>query len=534
MANFVFISLYDECALGVRYLSAVLKQAGHRTRLVFLKQVIHNRDPKNLIVDAGYSGPTAACSEHEYALVRDLVGAYEADFIGLSLASQCFGLAVWLSARLKRDFPNAPLLWGGVDPTLHPDLGIEHCDFLAIGEAELSLPELIDAIQAGRDPGGVAGFWMRNGRTIRRNPARPLVQDLDQLPFPDFERGEKFLVQDNAVRAIQESFYILTTQRGCPYRCTYCANASLPELYPGQRFLRRRSVENVLAEIAWVRGIYPEIDYIAFYDDIFTLNKKWLRAFAPRYRDEVGLPFWCYTYPGHLDDEVAALLKEMGVEHVQTGVQSGSERVLREIYRRADPGGVLETARLLKRHGIPVRYDLIAGNPMETDEDRLATLEVLLAVPHPFRINPANPLCLFFNSPIARMALERGIPLKQVEGVNGYHPAVETHYRFWKAIYDLTQYPVVERDFIRSLARNESLKANPEILEAFQGALEATYWTGPGGFAPSKECTLFCEGLIRELTAERDRLRSRLAAIEGKRLYRLYRKVREFLPKRLG
>jgi radical SAM superfamily enzyme YgiQ (UPF0313 family) len=288
-------------------------------------------------------------------------------------------------------------------------------------------------------------------------------------------------------------------------------------------------VDNVIEELRWIRGLYPELGYLAFYDDIFTLNKKWLREFAPRYRDEIGLPFWCYTYPGHCDDEIAALLKEMGVDHVQVGIQSGAERTLREIYNRPDPDLVGVTARILDKHGIPLRYDLIAGNPLETEKDHLATLEVLLDLPEPFRLNPANPLCLYFNSPIARLAKEKGIPLRQLNGANGYLPAEETYYRFWRAIYDLTQYPILDKNFIRSLAKDSHLKGHPEILETFQSVLVQSYWSELQGFETSKECIAKLRDQIRHLTVERDGLSSRLSAIEGKWLYRLYKKVAGFL-----
>jgi len=531
MARFVFISPYDQYTLGVRYLSSVLKGKGHRARIIILKDVHHNRNPENLKVDSGYSGEAACCSDREYGMVRDLIRDFDADLVGISLASISFGLSAWLSNHLRRDFPNVAIIWGGVDPTLHPELGIEHCDFLAIGEAEESLLELVETIGSGKDPSGVGGFWVRNRGEIHRNPVRPLVQDLDRLPFPDYERGEKFLVQDNQVYPLSEPYYIIMTQRGCPYRCTFCANSPLHEIHRGQRYTRRRSVGNVLAELHWIRRLYPGLDFVQFYDDVFTINKKWLREFAPRYREEIGLPFWCYTYPGQCDEETAALLKEMGVAYMQVGIQSASERTLREVYHRSDPAKVGVTAGILNKYGIAVRYDLIAGNPLETNEDHLATLETLLDLPHPFRLNPTNPLCFFFNSPITRMAKEKGIPLRQLDGVNGYLPAVETHFPFWRTIFDLTQYPILDRDFIRRLARDEYLKAHPEILEKFHKALLQSYWHEPGQFLSSKEFANELKELLRDVTAERDQLRERLAKIEGKWSYKLYKKLKALLSR---
>ena len=525
MANFVFISPYDQYTLGVRYLSSVLKGAGHKTRMIILKDVHNNRNPENLKVDSGYMGHSAACSDHEYDLVRELIKEFNADYIGISLASQCYGLCVWLSEKLRCDFPNAKIIWGGIDPTLHPELGIPHCDFLVVGEGEDTLLELVESLVEGKDPYNIQGLWANKDGEIIRNPARPLIQDLDRLPFPDFDSKEKYLIQDNNVRPMEELHYIIITQRGCPYKCSYCANSTLPELYPKQKYNRRRSVKNVMDELHWIKNIYPDLSFIQFYDDIFTINKKWIREFAPRYRNEVRIPFWVYTYPGQCDEETAEMLRDMGAEYVQVGIQSGSERTLKEIYRRTDPVKVGVTARILNNVGLPVRYDLIAGNPLENDEDHLETLEVLLDLPHPFRINPTNPLCFFINSHITKMAKEKDIPLKEMEGVNGYLAAGETHYKFWRTIFDFTQYPILDDNFIRDLAQNDYLKEHCEILETFQDALTESYWPERWEHFSSKDIIKKLKEQIGSLKNENDYLISRISNIEKKPLYKLYKKI---------
>ena len=532
MANFVFISPYDQVALGVRYLSSTLKAAGHKVRILFLKDAYANRSAENLRVRSGYLGETASCSDREYEIVRDLMREFRAEFVGLSFSSQSFGLSAWLSANFRRDFPGLPIIWGGVDPAVHPELGIEHCDFLGIGESEDSLLELVETISAGKDPSGVQGFWMRKGAQVIRNPLRPLIQDLDRLPFPDYEPGEKFLIQDDQYRPLHEAFnYIIMTQRGCPHKCTFCANSPLRDLHPGERYVRRRSVQNVIAELRQIRRIYPDLNFIQIYDDVFTINKKWLQEFAEQYKREIALPFWCYTYPGQCDEETAALLRDAGVIFMHMGLQSASERVLKDTYSRPPAAKIVETATILHRHGVPIAYDILAGNPLETDEDHLATLELLLALPRPFRLVPIMPLCLFFNLPITRLAKEQGVPLRQPEGVNGYLPAGETHFRFWCAIFNLTQYPILDKEFICRLARDPEMKFHADILEEFEKALLNSYWVWPepGHFTSAREEAALAKKDLQQVTAERDHLRARLAAIEGKRSYRVYKKLKEIL-----
>lgn len=526
MAKVVLISPSDQFTLGVRSLSAVLKRAGHQCRIVILNTIHHNRNPENLKVESGYSGANASCSDTEYALIRDLVQEFDPDFIGISLASQSFGLCAWLTERLHRDFKSIPILWGGVDPTLHPELGIEHADYLARGEAEESTLELIEQIASGKDANKVDGFWARQGETIHRNPMRPLIQDLDRLPFPDYDPEEKFLVEFDRVSPLEKLWYLIMTQRGCPYRCTFCVNSTLPGLSPGEKYVRRRSPARVIEELERILALYPgELDFIWFWDDIFTISKRWLREFAPLYREKVGIPFCCYTYPGQCDDETASLLNTMGVSYVHFGVESGSKRVLNEIYRRSDPAGVVETAETLTRHNIPYRVDLIAANPLETDEDQLQTLEVLLKCPHPFRVNPTNPLAFYFNSPITRMAKEKGVALKEVEGVNAYLAVDDNNFQFWKAIFDLAQYPDLDDDFVRSLANDDHLKNNPDIVINFQKALQNTHWVEPSAFASKQD-------MLDTLNYENWTLKKRLASIEEKPLYQVYKRVNSLLPGR--
>ncbi|NUN97653.1 MAG: B12-binding domain-containing radical SAM protein [Candidatus Omnitrophica bacterium] len=528
MANVLLISPSDQFTLGVRTLSAVLKRAGHRCRIVILYTVHHNRDKKNLDVKSGYRGENSACSDTEYDLLCEAIRDFDTDVIGLSLASQSFGLCAWLTEKLHRDFPKTPVMWGGVDPTLHPELGIEHADYLARGEAEDSLLELLQLLGEGKDASKLEGFWVRRGSQVFQNPMRPLIQDLDRLPWPDYDKEEKFLIEADQIQPIDKLWYIILTQRGCPYRCTFCINSTLPNLSPNEKYVRRRSPQNTIGELKWIKSHYPdELNFVWFWDDIFTISKKWLKEFAPLYRDEIGIPFCCYTYPGQCDDTIAECLNLMGVEFVHFGVESGSKETLNEVYGRKDPAGVVETAQVLHRHGIPYRVDLIAANPWETDDDHRQTLEILLQCPHPFRVNPTNPLAFYFNLPITKRAQAEGIPLRPVPGANAYLAVDDNHFHFWKNIFDLAQYPHLDPDFIRHLARDPYFIEHPEFVIRFQEALQKDYWAEANGFTSKQD-------EIESLRGEIARLRSKLEQIEGSPFYRAYRRAKELIPVRNG
>lgn len=520
MAHFAFVCPYDQHALGPRTLSAILKRRGYTTSIVILKTALHNRDPKNLVVEDGYQAEESCCSEKEYSLLRDILKERRPDFIGLSYASSISGLSEWLTARFHDDFPGVPVVHGGADPTLNPELCVESADYVFVGETEQTLPEFVERYLAGRDVTGIPGLWTRKDGVRVTNPPAPLVADLDQVPFPDFAPEHKYLIQENAGGPAPHHFFILMSQRGCPCQCTFCMNSLIRDLYGDQRHLRRRSVGHVIAEIQSVRRMHPGLDLIEFWDDIFTINKPWLREFAERYPKEVGIPFWCYTYPGMCDEETAGLLQRAGIAFAHMGIQSGSRRTLQEVFRRPALATPAETARILMDHGIICRHDLIAGNPFEDEGDHLETLEALLELPHPFRIDLVNPLTFFYKMPITRMARERGIELRDVRGSHLCYPVDRNQYPFWRQLFWLTQYPQIPRDFLRLVSRSEYYRDHPEDLETLVGVMERAAWHNP-------QLVVSKDARIRDLE-------ERLRRIEGSRLYQWYRRLKPLWSSWIG
>src|SRR5207245_2462239 len=100
-----------------------------------------------------------------------------------------------------------------------------------------------------------------------------------------------------------------------------------------QKWTRRHSPARVVAEIAWAKERYG-IRHIRFNDEDFSYDKKWIREFAPLYKEKVGLPYFAWVYPNTIDDEIAGLLADSGCDAVEMGIQSGSERIRKDILNR--------------------------------------------------------------------------------------------------------------------------------------------------------------------------------------------------------
>jgi anaerobic magnesium-protoporphyrin IX monomethyl ester cyclase len=262
----------------------------------------------------------------------------------------------------------------GSDATDHAAAYLDRgAEFILVGEAELTLAELLDVLDApAATPQHVAGLCFRDpSGAVIRTPPRPILRALDTLPFPAWD-----LVDVDRYRRLwrgrhgRHSMNVVTT-RGCPYHCNWCAKP----IY-GQRYTSR-SPESVAAEIAWLKATYAP-DHIAFADDIFGLKPGWVEAFAAevRARDAV-LPFKCLTRVDLLSASVVGALKAAGCESVWVGAESGSQAVLDAMEKGTRVEQIHVAAERLHAAGIGVGFFLQFGYPGETRDDIERTLQMV-------------------------------------------------------------------------------------------------------------------------------------------------------------
>jgi radical SAM superfamily enzyme YgiQ (UPF0313 family) len=145
--------------------------------------------------------------------------------------------------------------------------------------------------------------------------------------------------------------------------------------------LRRRSVDLVIEELVAAKEMYdPKV--LWFWDDVFTVNPRWLNDFLPKYKEKIGIPFWCYTYPTTHNFQLLKDIKEAGCNTMTMGIQSGSKRILEDVYNRPTPlDRVIEAAQEIIDAGIIGYFDLITKSAFETEADLRATFEFLIDLP---------------------------------------------------------------------------------------------------------------------------------------------------------
>lgn len=405
----VLVGTYNPRSMTVRALHAVLEGAGIPVRSIIFKRILHTWicDPP---------------SERDIHALVGLIKELDPMLVGMSVVTACSGHAAEITGRLRRE-TNAFILWGGIHPTLCPEDCLAHADAVCRGEGEAPLVELATALRTGQPYRHIRNLWFREGGRIIRNEMRPLIADLDEIPFPSLANEAVHLVDGGRVlpppSASDPLSYDIMTSRGCPYRCGFCFGEPVRRMTDGLGpDVRRHSVRFVIEELRRARNAYPNMWHVQFWDDIFTLDKKWLQEFAGAYRAEIGLPFFCYGHPLTTTPSAVALLKEAGVDEVALGIQSGSPRVRKEQYQRPETNEeILELASMLRQFEIKCIVDLIADNPLETTEDNQTTLELLLSLPRPFAL-VSNGLVNIPGTTLTRMLLDRGaIRREDVEDV---------------------------------------------------------------------------------------------------------------------
>lgn len=266
---------------------------------------------------------------------------------------------------------------GGPHATFFPEfIRNEGVDIVCRGEGEGALLDLASAIASGSDFSGIANLWVKlPDGTLRQNDVRPLVTDLDSLPWPDRGLYRRYpALTGSGVK-------VFISSRGCPFDCSFCFNHQMMELYRGKgSYVRHRSPESLLREIEEVTA-NAKTSRICFADDTFALDKQWLRKFLPAYGELIGLPFHCLVRINQIDEETAGLLAENGCAAVFWGLESGDEAIRTGLLDKGiDDLQIRQGAALLRKHGIRFRTYNILGFPGETLEQAIKTLQLNIEI----------------------------------------------------------------------------------------------------------------------------------------------------------
>ncbi len=376
------------------------------------------------------------------------------------------------------------IIWGGVQATLNPEKCISHCDVVCRGEGE----KIISKICNGERLDKIGGIYYKKNGKIFKNEINYLVEeDLDKIPFPDNSYENWFIFENGKIIPLKKrddkTSYIILTSRGCPFNCTYCSNNSLRKIYNG-KYVRRRSVENVIKELEEAKRIHPNLRSIGFWDDVFSLDLEWIKEFSKEYKNKINLPFKCMVHPKFCTKEVIGELKSMGLQSVDMGIQTFSQKI-KKLYNRPETNEeIFRSLKILNKYDIEVFIDLIQGNPLEAEEDMKINLNCLLKMNPKFKINTYS-LSYFPNTELTNNFLKKGIIKKEdvedeIDTNTSRGTFIEDKNKgiaiLYHSLYYLAQQPLRNKWLIRKLQQNKYLRKNPEKLKKFLRFFAGRYY----------------------------------------------------------
>lgn len=311
--------------------------------------------------------------------ITDFINQFDPDLIGVNCQfSRQYKIHHHLFSLIKKIKPKCIVVAGGAHVTVCPQEVINdiNCDFIITGEAELSFKNLVLAINKGGALGTIDGLGLKLNNKIHLNPKKEWIADLDSLPFPAYhlmELKRYFGLDSSHGSRHRERFCPVVTSRGCPAKCTFCsANKVWGENY------RARSVKNVLEELKLLKNQY-KIEELMFEDDNVTANlKRAKELFSGMIKEKLdfvwdtpnGVGVWS------VDEDLLDLMKESGCLRLNFPVESGSQRVLKNIIKKPlNLARVKQLIRYCKKIKLDYCMFLVIGLPGETIKDIWASFK---------------------------------------------------------------------------------------------------------------------------------------------------------------
>lgn len=323
--------------LGIGYIAAVLRDNGIDVNIL-----------------------DASAEDMDFKEFSEEIKNRSPDIISISALTPTINKALETAKTAKEVLPNSIIVMGGYHPTFdfEETLKNDFVDIVIRGEGEYVLRDLVETIENNGDLREVRGIVFKEDDNIVLNPNADLIYDLDALPFPAFD-----LMPMNKYKLLDMDTHMATmiTTRGCPMKCSFCSSAAMHG-----RKMRQRSVDNILAEIDFLREKY-DINTIAFMDDTFTLKKSRLMEFCDKLKQKDYEIMWgCTARVDTLDEEVLKNMKESGCITVFMGVESVDQNQLDSMDKGITVPKIENAFKMSRKLGIRTIASVALGMPGDT------------------------------------------------------------------------------------------------------------------------------------------------------------------------
>ncbi len=339
--------------MGILYIGTILDQAGHKVQFLDI-------GPR----DKGW---------------LQKINDFQPDIVGLSLVTTQYQRAKEILNQVRPVCPTAKFCAGGVHPSALPDETLENLnlDFVVRGEGEYIMLEICKKLENNLNLSDVKGVTYKENKQIISNPSAELIKNLDNLPIPKRELmpdHKWYLIPPGFIRgSFNWGVATIMSGRGCPYNCLFCASHNV-----FGRGMRRRSVENVIHEIRYLKNKY-NIKGLFFLDDTFTVNNDWLKEFCTKLKQEPYKLIWsCQARGDTVTEEKLKLMKSAGCVQIDIGAESGNDLVLEKLNKLEKVADLENAFKIAKKIGIKTFASFIIGNPGEGLNEIADTKEFVL------------------------------------------------------------------------------------------------------------------------------------------------------------
>jgi anaerobic magnesium-protoporphyrin IX monomethyl ester cyclase len=344
---------FERMQFGISYISSVLKEAGHRTKLAVLSQKTIPR-------------------------VDEYVRKFSPGLVCFTSVYTEYHIITQVAARVKKAFPEIFTVIGGPHASLRPEECLEDVfDAVCVGEGEYATLELVEQLESGHYPSGIPNLYIKkpDGK-VERNETRPFLEDLESLPFPDREMWLPWVANTYSRPSV-------LLGRGCPFRCTYCCNHALRRVAEGQ-YVRLRSPSHIIAELTAMKEDNPYIEHIYLEVETLGVDMEWALELCAKLRDlnsKLEIPIIYGTNlrvtPNVDYNDLFAALKEANFLFLNIGLESGSERLRKEVLkRRYSNRDIEQTVEMARKYGLQLGFYNLIGLPGETKADFRETVRM--------------------------------------------------------------------------------------------------------------------------------------------------------------
>jgi len=292
--------------------------------------------------------------------------------IGITATTATIPEALETVEVAKKILPDTVTAIGGAHITFTQERTMEespHLDIGCIGEGENTIVDLVRTLESGRDLKNVRGIIYREngGRLVKTSP-RPLIENLDDLPFP----ARHLLPMDRyRVFGVKRTLGTMMTSRGCPFNCTFCSSS----LLFGKKF-RVRSPKNVVDEIEHFQNTY-KASYVEFIDDVFTLDRRRVETICDMIIERKLNTRWvCSARVDLMTRDIMKKLKEAGCMLIYFGVESAIQRVINLMKKGIKIEQIHKFMKWAKEFKVQTVASYVFGIPGETWGDAMQTIKL--------------------------------------------------------------------------------------------------------------------------------------------------------------